>query len=110
MQVQRPDREDAMPDYQSGRLKLKGLSNETKQESQVGFGFPEETNSDEKLCELEQTQKIFVELTEMLFKKVDGVTPNEKEFKVDQKEPMEKEPKLELTDISWYQKKLNTMK
>jgi len=74
--VQKTDYDDIMPDYQSECLKLTRVSNEEIDEVAGQFEPVEETNEVKRICELEQTRKILVGLTEVLFKKVEEMTPN----------------------------------
>ncbi len=71
-----------------------------------------------KQRELEQTQELLVGLTQELFnkieeleskKKTENVVESKEEFEEEQVEP-QGQTKIEFTDLSWYQEKLDKNK
>ena len=87
-------------------IKTKILVNGIIKESEEKLKPIEEPEVVLKHREFEQTQKLLVGLTNELFDKVEKMNPTKEESK-DKKTSTSKEiSKFELTDLSWYRKKL----
>ena len=106
-------------DYLSWLLKSKGLSIENREKSDQPIDHIQKSMDDIKRRELEQIQKLLVDLINELFDRIEKMNPTKEEPKVEEMNPTKEESKVEemstseeaskfkFSDISWYQKQLH---
>jgi len=118
-------------DYLSWLLKSKGLAIENREKSDQKIDHIQKSMDDIKRRELEQIQKLLVDLINELFDRIEKMNPTKEEFKVekmnttkveskvekmnpttakskvDEMSTSEETPKFKFSDISWYKKQLD---
>ena len=109
MKTQILDPEENVSDFVNKNIKLEEFQqdNEKFSEETSGQMTVEEPISPFKLRQLEQKQQLLVGLTNILFKKLEEMNPEEENSPVEETKSERKYAKIEFTDISWY-KKLGT--
>jgi len=106
-------------DYLSWLLKSKGLAIEIREKSDQKIDHIQKSMDDVKRRELEQIQKLLVDLINELFDRIEKMNPTKEESKVEEMNPTKEEskveemstseetPKFKFSDISWYKKLLD---
>jgi len=118
-------------DYLSWLLKSRGLAIEIREKSDEKIDHIQKSMDDVKRRELEQIQKLLVDLINELFDRIEKMNPTKEESKVEKMNPTKEESKvekmnptkeeskieemstskktskIEFTDISWYKKLLD---
>jgi len=106
-------------DYLSWLLKSKGLAIEIREKSDQKIDHIQKSMDDIKRRELEQIQKLLVDLINELFDRIEKMNPTKEESKVEEMNPTKEEskveemstseetPKFKFSDISWYKKLLD---
>jgi len=118
-------------DYLSWLLKSKGLTIENREKSDQKIDHIQKSMDDVKRRELEQIQKLLVDLINELFDRIEKMNPTKEESKVEEMNPTKEEskveemnptkeeskveemstseetPKFKFSDISWYKKRLD---
>jgi len=106
-------------DYLSWLLKSKGLAIENREKSDQKIDHIQKSMDDIKRRELEQIQKLLVDLINELFDRIEKMNPTKVESKVEKMNPTKAEskveemstseetPKFKFSDISWYKKQLD---
>jgi len=106
-------------DYLSWLLKSKGLAIEIREKSDQKIDHIQKSMDDVKRRELEQIQKLLVDLINELFDRIEKMNPTKEESKDEEMNPTKEEskveeistseetPKFKFSDISWYKKQLD---
>ena len=106
-------------DYLRWLLKSRGLAIENMEKSDQKIDHIQKSMDDIKRRELEQIQKLLVDLINELFDRIEKMNPTKEESKVEEMNPTKEEskveemstseetPKFKFSDISWYKKKLD---
>ncbi len=94
-------------DYLSWLLKSKGLAIENREKSDQKIDHIQKSMDDIKRRELEQIQKLLVDLINELFDRIEKMNPTKEESKVEEMSTSEEAPKFKFSDISWYKKQLD---
>jgi len=94
-------------DYLSWLLKSKGLAIEIREKSDQKIDHIQKSMDDVKRRELEQIQKLLVDLINELFDRIEKMNPTKEESKVEEMSTSEETPKFKFSDISWYKKLLD---
>ncbi len=106
-------------DYLSWLLESKGLAIENREKSDQKIDHIQKSMDDIKRRELEQIQKLLVDLINELFDRIEKMNPTKEKSKVEEMNPTKEEskveetstseetPKFKFSDISWYKKQLD---
>ncbi len=94
-------------DYLSWLLKSRGLAIENREKSDQKIDHIQKSMDDIKRRELEQIQKLLVDLINELFDKIEKMNPTKEESKIEEMSTSEETPKFKFSDISWYKKFLD---